>query len=143
MRQGLGIGAFVYYRRVLENKKKVIFERVIKVAEKIGADKSLLEHLRAAAEEQQFKKSLELAKDAVPQSLLINGHNPFTLLHTALSDGLHDKDEEHCLQLASDVRVVLIDLADRLAQALKDEAELNSAVGRLLAKRPLETKPGK
>jgi hypothetical protein len=36
--------------------------------------------------------------------------------------------------MASAVRVVLGELADRLGQALKDEAELNTALSRLMAK---------
>jgi hypothetical protein len=71
----------------------------------------------------------------MPQALLINGHNPLTILHSALSDGLHAQTDEHCLELAHDVRVVLAELADRLGQALKDEAELTQAVTRLMGKR--------
>ena len=67
----------------------------------------------------------------MPDSLLVNGHNPLALLHTALSDGLHDKSDEQCLQIAGDVRLVLGELSERLAQALKDEAELNHALARL------------
>jgi hypothetical protein len=66
------------------------------------------------------------------ESLLINGHNPLTLLHSALSKGLHAKTDEECLELAHDVRIVLTELAERLGQALKDEAELNTAVSRLI-----------
>lgn len=130
--QSLGIGAFVYYRRVVENQKSRIFDNVIKVAEKIGAPPDLITALKRARDENQFSRSLELAKDAMPPSLLINGHNPFTLLHSALSDGLHAKSEEQCLEIAHDVRVVLSELAENLAQALKDEAELNNALSRLM-----------
>jgi hypothetical protein len=68
----------------------------------------------------------------MPQALLINGHNPLTLLHSALSDGLHDQTDEHCLEIASSVRVVLGELSERLSQALKDEAELNNALSKLM-----------
>ena len=67
----------------------------------------------------------------LPQVLLINGQNPLTLLHSALSEGLHAKTDEHCLVLAHAVRVVLTELSDRLSQALKDEAELRSAISLL------------
>jgi hypothetical protein len=53
-------------------------------------------------------------------------------LHKALSGGVHEKTDEECLALAHDVRVVLVELAERIGQALKDEAELNTAVNRLL-----------
>jgi hypothetical protein len=130
--QGLGIGAFVYYRRVVTNQKDRILGRVVKVAEKLSAPPEMTDALRKAQKETQFIKALESVKDAIPQALLINGQNPFRLLHSALSDGLHDKSDERCLEIAHDVRVVLGDLSDRLAQALKDEEELNKAVARLM-----------
>jgi hypothetical protein len=129
---GLGIGAFVYYRRVVENQKNRIFDEIIRVATKIGAPTEMIATLESAKQETQFSKALASVKDAIPQSLLINGHNPITLLHSALSGGLHEKSDELCLELAHDVRVVLVELSERLGQALKDEAELNTAVTRLL-----------
>ena len=126
---GLGIGAFVYYRRVVESHKDQIFDEIIKVATKI--DPKLVPQLRAAKNENQFLKAIEAVKDAIPQALLVNGHNPLTLLHSALSQGLHAETDEECLALAHDVRIVLTDLAERMGQAIKDEAELNAAIARL------------
>ena len=34
-------------------------------------------------------KSVDLIKHTLPEILLINGHNPLKLLHSALSEGLH------------------------------------------------------
>ncbi len=133
--QGLGVGAFTYYRRVVVNQKNRIIGEVIKVAEKIDPGSGAIKELKAAVSETQFSKALEMVKTAIPQVLLINGHNPLTLLHGALSDGLHDRSDEECLQLASSVRVVLAELSDRLAQALKDEGEITKALGTLM-KRP-------
>jgi hypothetical protein len=127
---GLGIGAFVYYRRVVENHKDQILDEIIKVATKIAPEK--VEALESAKKEHQFSSALDSVKDAVPQALPINGHNPLTLLHSALSEGLHAQTDEECLGLAHDVRVVVGELADRLGQVLKDEAELNAAVSRLI-----------
>jgi hypothetical protein len=128
---GLGIGAFVYYRRVVESHKNQILDEIIRVSRKIGASSETITALEAAKEEIQFSKALASVKDAIPQALLINGHNPLTLLHSALSGGLHEQTDERCLELAHDVRVVLVELAERLGQALKDEAELNTAIKRL------------
>jgi hypothetical protein len=129
--QGLGIGAFVYYRRVVENQKNRILDQIIKVATKIGAPEDSLVKLNDAKQETQFSKALASVRDAIPQSLLINGQNPLMLLHSALSEGLHDRTDEECLKIAQAVRIVLAELSDRLSQALKDEAELNGAVSRL------------
>jgi hypothetical protein len=131
--QGLGVGAFIYYRRVVENQKGRILTEIAKVAEKVGA----AEHpktLENAIEETQFSRALSMAKDAIPQSLLINGHNPLGLLHRALSEGVHGRSDEECLEIAGSVRIVLAELSERLAQALKDEAELSKALSRLMSR---------
>ena len=130
--QGLGIGAFVYYRRVVENQKNRILGEIITVAKKLDAPAEAVQELEAAQAETQFSKALANVKDSIPQALLINGHNPLQLLHSALSDGLHNRDDLHCLELASSIRVVLAELSERLSQALKDEAELNKALSHLL-----------
>ncbi|WLH33861.1 hypothetical protein PSH79_18195 [Pseudomonas sp. FP2196] len=131
--QGLGIGAFVYYRRVVEHQKNRIFKEIVKVSEKIGAPTNKINILNAALEETQFTKALDMAKDAMPDSLLINGHSPLKLLYRALSEGIHNLSDEECLGFASSVRIVLGELSDRLSQALKDEAEITNALNRLLA----------
>lgn len=133
--QGLGVGAFIYYRRVVENQKNRIIGEIIRVAEKISAPESTVAELKAAMEETQFTKALQTTKKAIPQALLIDGHNPLQLLHTALSDGVHGRSDAECLELASGVRVVLAELSERLGHVLKDEAELSKAVSTLLAPR--------
>src|SRR5688500_19161581 len=50
------------------------------------------------------------------------------LLHSALSEGLHGRNDQECLEIASSVRVILMELSERLSQVLKDEAELKQAV---------------
>jgi hypothetical protein len=71
---------------------------------------------------------------------LIDGHNPLTLLHDALSDGLHAATDDECLGFANSIRVLMTELAERLAQAVNDDAELTAALSRLLNKR--EAKDG-
>jgi hypothetical protein len=133
--QGLGVGAFIYYRRVVENQKNRILGEIIKVSEKIGASADKIKNLNLAVKETQFTKALELAKDAMPESLLINGQSPILLLHSALSEGVHALTDEQCLQMAGSVRIVLGELSERLSQALKDEAELTKALSTLMKKK--------
>jgi hypothetical protein len=130
--QGLGIAAFAYYRRVVESQKNRIFDEIIKVCTRLGANEQVIQDLEKAKLEIQFTKSVESVKHAIPQSLLINGHSPLTLLHSALSEGLHARSDEECLTTAAAIRVVLAGLAERISFALTDHAELNSAVTQLL-----------
>lgn len=129
---GLGIGAFVYYRRVVESHKDQIFDEIIKVAQKVGAAPDTIDALVEAKKEVQFSKGVKGVRVAIPESLLVDGHNPLTMLHSALSRGVHELTDQQCLQLAHDVRLVLSDLAERISQALADQAELKTAVSRLL-----------
>ena len=129
--QGLGIGAFIYYRRVVEKQKVRILNKIIAVSEKIGAPEDKIEELKSAVLEKQFKKSLSMSKEAIPESLFIDGHNPMSLLHSALSEGVHVLTDKQCLELAENIRIVLGELSDRLAQALKDEAKVRKAVSAL------------
>jgi hypothetical protein len=133
--QGLGIGAFAYYRRVIEKQKDKIFDEIIRVSERLNASKELLEDLAAAKKETQFSKAVEAVKHGIPQVLLLNGQNPLTLLHSALSEGLHAQTDDECLELATSIRVVLNEFVERVATALKDEAQLNTAVNRLIKAR--------
>jgi hypothetical protein len=130
--QGLGIGAFAYYRRVVENQKNRILKEIIKVAKKINTPEESITELEDAVNEIQFSKALSMVKNGIPQSLLLDGHNPLSLLHSALSEGLHDKSDTECLEIATSVRVILSELSERLSQALKDEAELNQALKTLM-----------
>ena len=130
--QGLGIGAFTYYRRVVENQKNRILAEIVKVSKKIGVPQDKIDTLREAIKETQFSKALEMAKDVMPESLLIDGHSPIRLLHHALSRGVHELSDEECLELASTVRLVLGELSERLSDILKDKAELTEAVSTLM-----------
>jgi hypothetical protein len=73
--------------------------------------------------------------------LIVNGHNPLTLLHSAVSEGLHEHTDEECLELATTIRVVLTDLAERIGLALKDQTELNAAVTKLMAVKAKKAPP--
>jgi hypothetical protein len=130
--QGLGIAAFAYYRRVVENQRTRIIEEIIRVAQRVGAPENLLSDLAAAQKETQFSRAVEAIKHGIPQSLLIDGHNPLSLLHSALSEGLHAQTDDQCLELATSIRVILTELVERVSVALKEELELTTAVSRLL-----------
>lgn len=130
--QGLGIAAFAYYRRVVENQRTRIIDEIIRVAQKLSASDAVLNDLKAAKAETQFSGAVESIKHGIPESLLIDGHNPLLLLHSALSEGLHAQTDADCLELATSIRVVLTELVERMSLALKEEVELNTAVSRLL-----------
>lgn len=136
--QGLGIGAFSYYRRVVENQKERLINEIASVAKRLGASSEVLQLFEKAVKETQFSKAIDDIKTAIPQVLLIDGHSPLMLLHGALSEGLHAGTDEECLELATSIRIVLTELAERISIALKDETELKQAIGNLIRRKAKE-----
>jgi hypothetical protein len=133
-RQGLGIAAFAYYRRVVEDNKDRLLSEILRVAQRLGASPDLVKDIARAKSEIQFTRAIDGIRAAIPPALLISGQNPLTLLHSALSVGVHALSDDECLTLATSVRLVLTEFAERVAQALKDDVELEQAVARLQRK---------
>ena len=130
--QGLGIGAYVYYRRVVHNQKDRLVDEIIKVAKRTNASPEVIKSLEKAKAQTEFSRAVETVKNAIPDVLKINGHNPLTLLHKALSKGVHELTDDECLEGAKNIRIVLSEFCERMGEALKEQAELDEAVKKLL-----------
>lgn len=131
-REGHGIGAAAYFRRVVENQWRNLIAKLRDAAAKLGTDPKELAIFDEATRQQQFSTALGMLKDAIPPKLLIlDGQNPLALLYGPLSAQLHDLTDDECLQQAADIRVILNELFDNINRALKDDAELKGAVERL------------
>jgi hypothetical protein len=131
-RQGLGIAAFSYYRRIVEDNKTRILDQYIDAAMKLEATADVIRQLHNAKDEQQFRKVIESVTPALPQSLIFDGSNPLLLLHQITSVGLHGLSDSECLTYAHDVRTLLAELARRIDDALQDRQEVHAAVMRLV-----------
>ena len=127
---GFGLGAYAYYRRVVENQRDRLIDAIIGAARKAGAD-DVVPHLETAKREQQFTKSIELLRDAFPRQLYIEGHNPFTLLHGPLSSQLHAGTDEEALAMATAIRTVLSALVEKIADVMKEHSGLTDAINKL------------
>lgn len=132
---GMGIAAFAYYRRVLDSQRIRILDEIIAASKLLQADPTVLAELEAAKRETRFTTSVEAVKHGLPQALLIDGHNPLTLLHDALSDGLHSESDEDCLLLATTIRVLMTEILERVELVRSDKAELKAAVANLLKRK--------
>lgn len=132
-RDGLGVAAFLYYRRVIEKRRDKIFDSLIKaIKETVSNNKELIKELELIKKDGQFIKSANTIKAAFPDSLLIVGQNPLYLLYGLLSAGIHNMSDEECLVYAKDARLVLLKLSEKIDALLKESKELKGAVGRLV-----------
>src|SRR5205814_6790875 len=84
--------------RVIEGQKNHLLENIASAAERLNAPAAMIERLREVQREAQFSRAIDAVKDAIPESLKIREHNPLTLLHRALSEGLHEGSDEECLE---------------------------------------------
>ena len=130
--QGLGIGALAYYRRVIENQKDHIIDEIIRVLRKTNSVETQIEKLKSAKTEKHFKIAVELIGDTIPQALLINGYNPLALLEQAMTKGSYVQRDSDALKLATAIRKILTELAERVARALEDQTDIDEAVNYIL-----------
>lgn len=126
--QNLGIGAYAYYRRIVENQKDKLIDEIIKVCRKLGKQEALIQELENAKKETQFSKAIDSIKEELPPSLYIEDQNPLKLLHKAVSKGIHNMTDEECLQYAESIRVILFELTERINAYLKETAEIHKAI---------------
>jgi hypothetical protein len=133
--RGLGIGAFAYYRRIVEDQKAVIIEQLEEVAKRLRAPDEYLLLFAKAKTQTEFTCAINEIKDALPSALFVIGHNPLKLLHDLLSDGLHELSDEECLEHARAVRTLLVALADRISEISQDDAKVKEAVGAFLTRK--------
>jgi hypothetical protein len=137
---GFGLGAFSYYRRVVENQWNRLVDEIIKVATKNQASPETIATISSAKEGTQFSKNVRSISDAIPASLMMKGQNPLLLLHNAISSGLHNESDEECLELAASIRAILVELAESISAALRNDKELGAAIATLLKKREKQEK---
>lgn len=131
-REGQGIGAAAYFRRVVDNQWKMLVKKLREAAAKLGTPAEKLEIFEEALKQPQFSTAVEMLKDAIPPKLLIlDGRNPLTLLYKPLSVQIHELSDEQCLQQAADIRLVLNETFDNISRVLKDDETLRAAVSRL------------
>ena len=131
-REGHGIGAAAYFRRVVDNQWRGLVRKLRDAAEKLGTPPEKLKVFEEALAQPQFSTAVDMLKDAIPAKLLIlDGRNPLTLLYKPLSMQIHDFSDDQCLEQAADIRIILNETFDTISRVLKDDEALKAAVNRL------------
>jgi hypothetical protein len=131
--QGFGMGAYAYYRRIVET---IIDELLASIGSLIeGADNEMYKQaLERVKTTRQTDEKIRLVKDLLPASLKPDGHNPLGVLHHALSEGIHELSEDECLNQAGRIRAVLVFLVDQVQHAKDAKSEFTEAMRKLLDK---------
>lgn len=106
---GIGIGSFVYLRRIIEN---IVFDKYSQVADKVGISKEDFEHLK-------FDIKIETLKDYLPKVLVTNKN-----VNGIVSKGVHELSEEECREMFPYIKAgIELILDDLLAEKERKEKE--------------------
>lgn len=132
--QGYEIGAFGYYRRIIEEIIDGLLDEI--------------SHLLAGAELEKYQEALQrtkgitvaqekidLVKDLLPPLLRPDGMNPLAVLHSSLSEGLHAESDESCLESAGTCRDVLLFLVNQVAASGAAAKSFTESMRKLLDRR--------
>jgi hypothetical protein len=132
--QGYGIGSFAYYRRIIE---EIIGQLLEDIAGLLSGD----EHEKYVQALNETKKTIvtqdkiKLVQDLLPAILRPNGMNPLSVLHSVLSEGLHGKSDEDCMEYAMSVWEVLVFLVNQVAASKATSKGFTESMKKLLEKK--------
>lgn len=136
--QSYGIGAYAYFRRITENVIDELLDSIITLID--SKEKQIYEKaLEAVKKTKVTEEKIELVQDLLPISLQPNGFNPLKSLHSALSEGLHNKTDEECLELADTIKTILVYLLEEI-RSRNDKARVFTTKMKLLLTKNSQSK---
>lgn len=130
--QSYGIGAFAYYRRIVE---EIIDDLLSEIADIVENDEQKEKYkiaLENAKKTKVTQDKISLVKDLLPDSLRPGGMNPLSVLHEVLSEGIHGQTDERCMDMSSDVRTVLEYLVNQTSITKAAKNAFTTSMKRLL-----------
>ncbi len=128
--EGYGIGAFAYYRRIVEDMIDGLLDDIYEMFSE-EEKQTYKENIELAKKERVTEKKIEIVKKILPSELISNGINPLDRLHSGLSEGLHSMPDEGCLKTATAVRISLEYLLHEIVLRKKRKIEYASAMKEL------------
>lgn len=132
--QGYGIGAFSYYRRIVEETIDGLLVEISDLLFGEDLDKFNLA-LEKTKQTNVTAEKIELVKDLLPPILRPDSMNPLSALHSVLSEGLHAESDEECLELAQHCRQVLVFLVNQVAASKEAAKSFTSSMRKILEKK--------
>lgn len=106
---GVGIGSFVYLRRIIE---KLVYSKYEKYSDKLNlSDEDF--------EKKDFKGKIEVLKDYLPNNLVKNKN-----IYSIVSEGIHSLSEKECLEMYDGVKLgIQLILDEEIAEKERNKKE--------------------
>lgn len=131
--QSYGIGAYAYFRRITEDVIDELLESILDLVEE-REKKEYQEKLEQVKREKTAENKINLVKDLLPKSLQVDGMNLLKELYGALSQGIHDKTDEECMEKAEVIRGILVFLVNQIMRTKQDKKSFTDGMKKILQK---------
>jgi hypothetical protein len=124
--KGMGIGAFAYFRRIVEKELIGIIEdiKTLPDAQSSEIDSLLEEHVKNPKVSTIYSNIFEF----LPHSLKSLGDNPIKLLYNLTSEGLHSLSEDECLGKAQGTQVLLSFVIRKMSEEHSEIKNLRNVI---------------
>jgi hypothetical protein len=132
-RQGYGIGAYAYYRRIVESTIDELLNDIYDFVESTRKDEYRYS-LEKVKKTTVASEKISFVKDLLPDKLRPDGMNPLGILYASLSGGIHDKSDEDCLEISENIRKTLVYLLEQVIRSKQESKEFAESMRRILEK---------
>jgi len=129
--QSYGIGAYGYYRRIVE----MVIDDLLQQIDTLLSPEEKAQYEAAIEKTKKStiaQEKIAVVKDLLPPILRPNNINPLGVLHDALSRGIHAMSDEDCLTEACLIRESLTYLVSQLEVHKHASAGFSSSIKQLL-----------
>lgn len=124
-----GIGAYAYFRRIIENEIKRIIKDISELEfEGVEFVKGALETFE---KDFQMSKLINVINKYLPKSLKELGDNPLKLLYEQLSGGIHEFTDKQCIDKALSIDIVLKYVVRKINEEKYQLNDVKSAMRKL------------
>ncbi len=124
----MGIGALVYLRRVIENRINDILRLISTTPDDIE-DQDAEQKALSLQKLRRFTEKLDFAREHLPESLTPTGmSNPIGPLYDLVSDGLHSKSDEECIEVFDRCRIAFEYVVKKLSESRRADDEYLRAI---------------
>jgi hypothetical protein len=129
LQHGYGIGAYAYFRRIIENE----IDRIVqKISELESANKEKIsEAIKRHKDLHQKSNLIKAITPYLPASLIEDGDNILLVLYSQLSGGIHSFSDETCLNKASSINTLLIYLIKKINEEKNESGNIKKALKNL------------
>jgi hypothetical protein len=131
LHHGYGIAAFAYFRRIVENNIFKLLDLIKEDAENATNKEEIKGALAELKKESPMSEKIKVANKALPEYLKPSGLNPLGRLYQVLSEGVHNLNDQECLEKTSDIQECLKYLISELSDRKKNQGRFKSMVASL------------